>query len=126
DILAAHGVLAPLAGRVPRRRNADSEARLLVTEYLPGSLVAGTVAEGDPDTYRQAGELLGILLIPGDRSSDYPSRMRDKAHRLLEKGSGSLIDVRDADRLRRRLESVALPDIRLYFTHGDYQPRNWL
>ena len=60
--IAAHrtatGVLAG-TGHASRMVHCDNEANILVTTYLPGQLVQGTSAEADPDTYLQAGRLLG-------------------------------------------------------------------
>ncbi|WP_226353717.1 hypothetical protein [Pseudonocardia sp. ICBG601] len=55
--------LAPLVarGRAPELRHADADAKLLVTRYLPGTLVQDTPAEHEPSTYRGAGELLALL-----------------------------------------------------------------
>jgi len=46
------------AGRCARLRHADRELNMLATSYLPGTLVKDHPAADDPDTHRQAGELL--------------------------------------------------------------------
>lgn len=45
-------------GRAPSLAAGDADAKLVVTRYLPGALVQGTAAQGDPESYLQAGEVL--------------------------------------------------------------------
>jgi hypothetical protein len=86
---------------VPQLAHSSRDELILVTHYLPGELVEGTDAEVDPEIYRQAGCRLKQLLVPGPLSEDYIQRL--------------VTDV-----------SVSIRPVALSFTHGDYQPRNWL
>ena len=113
------------AGAAPRLRFGDEAARILVTEWVPGLLVQGSAAEGEPDTYRQAGALLARLHAqsavedPGHEARettrtlawlDRPHRIpRDQVQRVREEVEGWPDDV-----------AVLVP------THGDWQPRNWV
>jgi hypothetical protein len=75
-------VTRPVGGapdRAPHLEHHDARTGILVTSYLPGELVEGTLAEADPDVYR-----------------------RGRAARFTPR------------------------TVPLYFTHGDYQPRNWV
>lgn len=114
-----------LSGRVPVLRHASLEAGILVTEYLPGALVEGTAAEEDPETYRQAGCLLGRLHQPAGLSLDYAGSLTVKTRALIDHAHGLMPE----DKLRRVagvLAALAPGTAQLVTTHGDYQPRNWL
>lgn len=105
--------------------HADDEARLLVTTYLPGELVQGTVHERRPDTYRQAGRLLRDLhdqLAVEDRQLE--AREKDKAFSWLDRPHRIPADVEA--RLRAEVASWPTPPAVVVPTHGDWQPRNWL
>ncbi|MPV38917.1 phosphotransferase [Georgenia subflava] len=127
EIRAHRQWLAPLASRakVPRLVHADTDAKLLVTCYLPGELVQGTTYEQLPETYRQAGALLaqlhGQLAADHDEFEAHEKRKAllwlDKPHRI---GDGT------AQRLREVVESWPTPPSIVVPTHGDWQPRNWL
>ncbi|MEU4293005.1 aminoglycoside phosphotransferase family protein [Kribbella sp. NPDC026596] len=112
-------------GRAPQLVRADDDAKLILTRFLPGELVEGTPAEGDPDTYRQAGELLaefhGQLAVP---DADYERRENQRTLDYLSKPHA--IDADLAGRLRSQVESWPTPPAILVPTHGDWQPRNWL
>lgn len=112
-------------GRAPRLVRADEGAKLLVTRYLPGTLVQGTGYERSPDTFRQAGELLarfhGQVAVLDEgfeaREKERTLGWLDRPHRI-EPGT--------ADRLRRLVASWPTPPSTVVPTHGDWQPRNWL
>lgn len=116
-----HGV----AGKVPVLKNAAPEAGLLVTTYLPGTLVAGTPAEADPETYRQAGVLLAKLHQPAGTSRGYTKALKARTTAVIERGYG-LLPERMLRRLSDDLAGLEPGPAELVTTHGDYQPRNWL
>ncbi|MCD0447280.1 hypothetical protein LO763_27060 [Glycomyces sp. A-F 0318] len=112
-------------GRAARMLHADAEAKLLVTEYLPGTLVMGTAAETATDTYVQAGELLRVHHDQAAfADADYERRMDAKAlawfegpHRVAPETVAALSAM---VRSWPREGAVCVP------THGDWQCRNWL
>lgn len=130
DVLAplrrAHGDLP-----VPELEHHDRELGLIVTRFLPGSLVLGSAAEADPSVFEQAGRILARLQVPGDVSADYGLRLAAAATELVGRARGLVADDR-LDALLSLLSSLSAPDavahrpVRLTFTHGDFQPRNWL
>ena len=62
----------------------NAEAKLLVTRYLPGVLVLGSEHADAASTYRQAGELLGLLHgQPVVVDDDYERRENEKSVTLL-------------------------------------------
>ncbi|HET6984966.1 MAG TPA: aminoglycoside phosphotransferase family protein, partial [Kribbella sp.] len=73
-------------GRAPLLVRADDDAKLILTRFLPGELVEGTAAEWNPETYRQAGELLaefhGQLAVP---DADYEARENRRTLDYLRK-----------------------------------------
>ncbi len=113
-------------GFAPQRVESDRELRMLLTRWLPGTLVQGSPAASDPDTFRQAGVLLRLL---HDQSvvvdHDYERRQLsqslawlDKPHRIapdVEARLRAVIDTWDTD-----------GPVDVVPTHGDWQPRNWL
>lgn len=113
------------AGRAPRLVHGDVSAKLLVARYLPGVLVEGTAAEHDPDTYRQAGELLaahhGQLAV---EDATYEERARDKSLHCLDREHRIAPEIEE--RLRAEVSSWPTPSAVVVPTHGDWQPRNWL
>jgi thiamine kinase-like enzyme len=112
-------------GRAPQLVNGDEDAKLIVTQYLPGELVEGSDHETRPATYRQAGELLALLHKQfAVEDADFEARERDKSLAALAKPHRIAPDV--AKRLRDELESWPTPTVNLVPTHGDWQPRNWL
>jgi hypothetical protein len=112
-------------GRAARMLHADADARLLVTEYLPGTLVLNTPAAADLDLYVQAGELLrafhdqAAVEDPG-----YEARMNAKALAWLD--GRHRVEPATVDRLRALVRSWPTPEVVLVPTHGDWQTRNWL
>lgn len=127
EIAAHETLLAPLVpgGRVPRLLHADRERHLLATAWLPGDLVEGSAAEHDPDTYRQAGELLAGLHALGTRvDGDWEAAQDARAMRWLD--APHRIDARLEERLRAVVAAHAHPPVRVVPTHGDFHPRNWV
>ena len=116
---------ALLSDRGPRLEHHDVRAGILVTSYLPGELVEGTRAESDPDVYRQAGELLARLQVPAEVSGSYAGKALAVVSRRIAEAEG-LVPESDLAALRTRAGRFTPRPVRLYFTHGDYQPRNWV
>ena len=116
---------AGLAGRVPALKHASVEAGILVTEFLPGTLVQGTPAENDPETYRQAGQLLKRIHQPAGDSRHYAKALAMKTRAWMDRAHG-LVTEADLRRLSHELDRLNPGMVPLVATHGDYQPRNWL
>lgn len=116
---------------VPALEHHDRGLGLIVTGYLPGSLVLGSAAESDPRVFVQAGRLLSRLQVPGEVSATYGPRLTAAATELVGRARG-LVDDDRLDALLALLDRLSAPDavahrpVRLTFTHGDFQPRNWL
>lgn len=112
-------------GRAPALRHFDAEAKLLVTSWLPGRLVLGTDYADNPDTYRQAGQLLALFHAQETlRDNDYETRENRKALAWLS--GPHRIAAHIEERLRAEIASWPTPAATLVPTHGDWQPRNWL
>jgi len=113
------------AGRAPLLVHADVDAKVLVTRWLPGSLVEGTNHEHEPDTYEQAGRLLAELHgQPAVEDPTYEAREQRKARAWLGRTHRIATDVEA--RLHAEVSSWPTPTAMLVPTHGDWQPRNWL
>ncbi|GAA0956436.1 hypothetical protein GCM10009554_65910 [Kribbella koreensis] len=110
--------------RAPELVHSDEQAKLLVTRYLPGHLVEGTDHEHNPETYRQAGELLAQLHGQSAVTDDFEAGENEKALAWLSRPHRIAPDV--VDRLRTLITSWPAPTTELVPTHGDWQPRNWL
>jgi Ser/Thr protein kinase RdoA (MazF antagonist) len=124
--IAAHTAgFEGLAGRVSVLRHASAEAGILVTEFLPGTLVEGTPAEDDPETYRQAGALLKKIHRPAGTSAHYAKALAAKTLQWMDRAPG-LVPERQIDSLARELAALEPGVVQLVTSHGDYQPRNWL
>ncbi|MCQ1951522.1 phosphotransferase [Arthrobacter sp. zg-Y859] len=114
-----------LQNRAPKLVQSDRSENILVTEYLDGSLVEGTAAEYDPETYRQAGHLLRIFHEQTARTDvDYEVRATAKELSWLEKPHR--ISKSHVARVRAILDGYRPKPVVLVPTHGDWQPRNWL
>ena len=112
-------------GRAPDLVQCDDAAKLVVTRYLPGRLVLGDPSADDPETYRQAGELLAAFHGQlSERDADHDGRENAKALSWLD---GPHRIERSVER-RLRAEIASWPDdpVTVVPTHGDWQPRNWL
>jgi tRNA A-37 threonylcarbamoyl transferase component Bud32 len=126
DEIDAHlSVLRTLSIPVPRLEHHRADAGLLVTAWLPGDIVEGTAAEWAPDTYRQAGALLSAVQVPGELSADWFGATMSHVRRVLASAE-SLVPAAQLAELGRRADLLRDHPVRLHFTHGDYQPRNWL
>lgn len=112
-------------GRAAQLVQADAEAKLLLTRYLPGELVEDGEYELLPDVYFQGGELLAQfhaqLSVP-----DREFEAREKRKTLKALGKPHRITPELTERLRAEVESWPTPEVMLVPTHGDWQPRNWL
>lgn len=103
----------------------SEELRLIVLDYLPGTLCAGTGDELSPDIHRQAGAALKVFHSQAHRlDPDYESRLLVKFRRLLS--SEHRISVSQCKEIERILTAQEPQDAVLVPTHGDWQPRNWL
>ena len=124
--IAAHAAgFVGLEGRVPALRHASARAGILVTEFLPGTLVEGTPAEDDPETYHQAGALLRRLHRPAGASPHYAQVLATKTRAWMGRAQGLLPEAQ-LDILAQELDALDPSTVELVTTHGDYQPRNWL
>jgi aminoglycoside phosphotransferase len=112
-------------GRAPQFVNADDDAKLLLTRFLPGELVQGTPAEWALATYAEAGELLAqfhrqsAVLDDAHEASENRRTLGnlDKQHRIAPDLTA---------RLQAEITGWPTPPALLVPTHGDWQPRNWL
>jgi tRNA A-37 threonylcarbamoyl transferase component Bud32 len=112
-------------GRAPALVYGDDDAKLVVTRFLPGQLVQGTVHEAEPDAYRQAGVLLAQLHQQFTVADNNFKRVeRAKALAWLDKPHRIAADVES--QIRAEVDSWPTPTTTLVPTHGDWQPRNWL
>jgi len=112
-------------GRAARLIEADAEAKLLLTEYLPGRLVQDDPAAADPATYEQAGALLAAFHAQTSVVDDtFERRANAKSLSWLEGPHRIVPD--DVARLRALIAGWPEPPAVCVPTHGDWQPRNWL
>ncbi len=125
EIAAHRDVIDRLRLSAPRLEFADESAGILVTEYLPGELLLGTSWQSDAGAFEQAGDILVRLQVPGAVSEHYMASVSAQTEDLLGRADG-LVDRDSVARLRERLGRIRPLPVRLHFTHGDYQPRNWL
>ncbi|NHN57310.1 phosphotransferase [Calidifontibacter sp. DB0510] len=112
-------------GHAPQLVHGDVEAKLLVTRYLPGTLVQGHPAQDDPETYRQAGALLATFHAQSSTVDDTWER-RNRERLLSDLDGPHRIDPVSTQRLRAEVSSWPDAPATLVPTHGDWQPRNWL
>lgn len=112
-------------GRAARMLHADVDAKILVTQYLPGTLVLGTAAAAEMDTYVQAGELLRTFHAQvATEDADHEPRMNAKALAWLDGPHRIAPDI--AETLRGMVRSWPSATVTRVPTHGDWQGRNWL
>ncbi|WP_158244843.1 GNAT family N-acetyltransferase [Verrucosispora sp. ts21] len=112
-------------GRAPMLVHGSAEDQLLVTRYLPGVLVLGTAHADQPDTYRQAGDLLAPLHAQSAVvDDDYERRENERSLAWLDRPHR--IAASTVARLRAEIADWPTPPSTLVPTHGDWQPRNWL
>ena len=125
EIDAHEQFLRRFHGWVPQLAHSSRDDLILVTHYLPGELVEDSEAEADPETYRQAGYRLKQLLVSGSLSDDYMQRLVADARQSISRAR-ALVSEEQLIQLETGLVSVSIRPTALSFTHGDYQPRNWL
>lgn len=125
EIAAYSRGMPGLDGRVPVMLQSAADARLLITRFLPGTLVAGTPAEQEPETYRQAGVILAALHQPAGTSHSYVRALKTKTGSIIKR-AGSLLPRQTLEQLTVALDGIVAGPAELVTTHGDYQPRNWL
>jgi hypothetical protein len=112
-------------GRAARMLHADVDAKILVTEYLPGTPVQGTAAAAEMDTYAQAGELLRAYPSQAAiEDRDYEPRINAKALAWLDAPHRIAPDA--AESLRAMVQTWPQDPAVCVPTHGDWQCRNWL
>jgi hypothetical protein len=112
-------------GRAARMLHADVAAKVLVTEYLPGTLVKGTAAAEAMETYAQAGELLRAYHAQASvEDADYEPQMNAKALGWLAGPHQIAPDI--AEELAAMVRSWPTAAVACVPTHGDWQGRNWL
>ncbi|QFG70159.1 phosphotransferase [Ornithinimicrobium pratense] len=111
--------------RVNRLLHAHGEQNFICLTSVPGNLVQGTPAAGDPEVYRQAGELLVAFHQQASTvSEDCEARMDAQAIRWLD--GEHRIDVGTETELCSIIATHDHASAVLVPTHGDWQPRNWL
>lgn len=112
-------------GHAARMVHSDRDAKLVVTEFLPGRLVQDDDTVSNLDTYAQAGRLLAAFHAQESIEDDgYERRANDKSLRWLAAPHRIEPDV--AERLRAMIQSWPTPAATLVPTHGDWQSRNWI
>lgn len=114
------------AGVAPQLVAADADAKILLTRYLEGDLVLGSVAALDPEVYRQAGARLAQLHAVGPAVVDEHCERLANEHTLAWLARPHRIRSGLADALDRAIRGWPTPPVAIVPTHGDYQPRNWL
>jgi len=103
----------------------DRSMNVLVTEYLEGSLVEGTGAEFETDTYLQAGRLLRVFHEQSRRTDpDYEAAATAKAVAWLDRPHR--MEEAAAEKARAVFRTYQPEPVVIVPTHGDWQPRNWL
>jgi hypothetical protein len=117
EIDAYRGVLSRLVRSddpvpVPRLDHHDRRLGLIVTRHVPGQLVLGTDAEGDPRVYEQAGRILARLLVPGEVSDSYSAALVATTKGLVARARGLVPEDRLAAVLSR-LDAVRPRPVRL-------------
>lgn len=113
------------SGRGPTLVHVDPSAKLVVTRFVPGRLVEGCNAQDDPDTFRQAGELLAGFHGQCSRfDPDWHGRFRAWVQRDLDRPHRIALDIED--QVRAEVATWSSDGARVVPTHGDWQPRNWL
>src|SRR5665213_3587843 len=125
EIEAYQKVLSGITAPIPQLQHADIDAGVLVTSFLPGILVLDSPGEWSPDVYRQAGEILAEIQVPQGISSRYLDELLSGVEILMVDANG-LIPQSQLEALSIELGKFQSYPIQLHFTHGDYQPRNWL
>ncbi len=127
EITAHETYTEPLvrAARTGQLVGASRAVNVLITTYLPGTLVQGSAAKWASDIHTQAGSALLALHDQHARVDDgYEARMTEKAIASLDRQHRINPEVESA--ARRILGSYQPAPVVVVPTHGDWQPRNWL
>lgn len=127
ELLAHRRYTGPLkeAGQAAKLLHASDSLRLMILDYQPGELSAGSEYEFDPEFHRQAGAALKLLHSQAQRRDPgYEARLTQKFLRLLEREHRIEPDARR--RIEQMLRTYEPQPALLVPTHGDWQPRNWL
>lgn len=127
ELLAHRRYTGPLieVGKAAKLLHASDSLRLMILDFQPGELSAGSEYEFDPEFHRQAGAALKLLhsqaqcLDPG-----YEARLTQKFLLLLEREHR--IEPAARRQIEQMLRSYEPQPAVLVPTHGDWQPRNWL
>ena len=112
-------------GHSARLFHADRDARVLLLDYLPGTLAFGAPAALDPAVHRRAGRLLRTFHDQHEIASEgVDAAATRRAIAWLD--SPHAIEPATEARLRAALAALPPREEPLVPTHGDWQPRNWL
>ena len=125
EIEAYLKVLSGITAPIPWLQHADPDVGVLVTSFLPGEPILHSPGEWSPDVYQQAGKILAQIQVPHGKSSRYLDELLSSVEMLIVDASG-LIRPSQIEALVNELGRFQCDPIQLHFTHGDYQPRNWL
>ncbi|WP_413248845.1 aminoglycoside phosphotransferase family protein [Sinomonas flava] len=129
EVRAHRRMTAPLASldppRASRLLHADTRAGVLATTWLPGRLVEGSAHERSEEAFRQAGQLLSLVHVPGEKTVSYDPAALNKVGDFLARARG-LAPAAHLRAVERAAHAHRPEPRRLYATHGDYTPRNWL
>lgn len=112
-------------GHAARIRNSDRAARVIVADFLPGTLADKTRFATDPEIHRRAGTLLRAFHDQVSRPSEgTDAAATRRALAWLDSDHRIAPDIE----ARLRLALAQLPTVEedLVPTHGDWHPRNWL
>ena len=111
--------------RAPMLVHSDRSMNILMTEYLEGSLVEGTAAEYDTETYQQAGRLMRAFHEQAAQTDpDYEAIAVSKTLSWLR--TPHRIERSYVEKVQAILGGYQPKPVVLVPTHGDWQPRNWL
>ena len=111
--------------RAPKLVQSDRSMNILMTEHLEGSLVEGTEAEYDTETYQQAGRLMRAFHGQAAQTDpDYEAAAASKTLSWLS--TPHRIESSNVEKVQARLAAYEPKPVVLVPTHGDWQPRNWL
>lgn len=113
------------SGHAQRLIDADDGHRVLLLEYLPGTLVQDSAARLDSDIHRQAGRLLRLFHDQATLIDEtFDSRASAKSLQWLDRPHRIAPELEE--RARGILSADVTTDVGLVPTHGDWHERNWL
>lgn len=122
--------VSSLGGDAPRLIDSDDALRLLVLTKLPGHVVQGTAASGDPDVHRTAGLLLRRFHESGRciASDLWATQFTTRFDRWVERAADkALVAADDLDAVARIVAEVhELGPLEVVPAHRDYSTRNWM